>query len=82
MSFTEFDQEEYDRNRRAEGLSEGIAIGEQRGLAQGRNEGIEIGQQEKALETAKNLLSLKLLTDEQIATTIGISLEQVELLKQ
>ena len=31
MSLTEFDQEEYDRNRRREGREEGISIGENRG---------------------------------------------------
>ena len=40
MSLTEFDQEEYDRNRRREGREEGIAI----------------GAHEKAVEAAKNML--------------------------
>ena len=31
MSLTEFDQELYDRNRRREGMEEGISIGENRG---------------------------------------------------
>ncbi len=47
MSFTEFDQEEYDRNRRAEGISEGIS----KGIAIGRSEGIE----ENKLETARKM---------------------------
>ena len=29
MSLTEFDQEEYDRNRRREGMEEGIELGKQ-----------------------------------------------------
>ena len=41
MSLTEFDQEEYDRNRRQEGYEEGI----------------QQGSQLKALETARNMLA-------------------------
>ncbi len=55
MSFTEFDQEEYDRNRRAEGISKGIAIGRSEGIEIGEQRGIEIGQQAKARETARKM---------------------------
>ena len=53
MTLTEFDQEEYDRNRREE------------------------GKNEKALETARNLLLMKVLTLEQIAQGCGLTVEAV-----
>lgn len=59
---TEFDQEAYDRHRRAEGYNEGA-----------RN---------KALEAARNLLSMHLGTIEQIAQASGLSIEQVLALKE
>ena len=61
MSLTEFDQEEYDRHRRAEGREEGIAE----------------GAHDKAIESARNLLALNILTAEQIAQANGLSLEEV-----
>ena len=53
MTLTEFDQEEYDRNRREE------------------------GKNEKALETARNLLLMNILTPEQIAQATGLKLNEV-----
>ena len=53
MSLTEFDQEEYDRNRRRE------------------------GSEETRQETARNLLDMGLLSNEQIAQATGLSLEDV-----
>ena len=48
-----------------------------------REEGLAEGQQQKAIEAATNLLKLNKLSVEQIASTIGIPLEQVlELQKQ
>ena len=61
MSLTEFDQEEYDRHRRAEGREEGFAE----------------GAHDKAIESARNLLALNILTAEQIAQANGLSLEEV-----
>ena len=69
MSLTEFDQEEYDRNRRREGWEEGreegISIGEKR------------GREEKALSTARNMLADG-LPREKIAQYTGLSLAEVE----
>ena len=69
MSLTEFDQEEYDRNRRREGWEEG------------REEGISIGKEqgreEKALSTARNMLARNYPVNE-IAEIIGLSLAEVE----
>ena len=55
------------------GRNEGIAIGEERG----RNEGISLGAYQKAVETAKNALSMK-LTLEQIANLTGLSIEVIQ----
>ena len=65
MSLTEFNQEEYDRNRRREGREEGIAIGENR------------GREEKARETARNMLARNYPVNE-IAEITGLSLPEVE----
>ena len=53
---------------REEGREEGISIGLERGLAQ--------GAYEKALETARNLLSMG-LSPEQVAQGTGLSLEVI-----
>lgn len=58
MSLTEFDQEQYDRNRRREGIDEGVLLGK--------------------LEAARNLLKMELLTHEQIAQAVKLSLEEIE----
>ena len=45
-------------------------------------EGREMGRNEKALEAAENLLKLNKLSEEEIAQTIGLPLEQVIKLKE
>lgn len=47
------------------------------GHEQGLTEGIITGNQQKALETAENLLKMNVLTAEQIAQGTGLPLEQV-----
>ena len=47
------------------------------GILQGRNEGISLGAYQKAVETAKNALSMK-LTLEQIASLTGLSVEVIQ----
>ncbi|MBB5218410.1 hypothetical protein HNP77_000754 [Treponema rectale] len=69
MTLTEFDQEEYDRNRREEGREEGRIEGLKAGEIKGKNE--------KARETARNLLLMKVLTPEQIAQGCGLTVEEV-----
>jgi predicted transposase/invertase (TIGR01784 family) len=59
---TEFDQEAYDRHRRAEGRAEGLAE----------------GTRNKALEAARNLLAMNLLTIEQIAQASGLPVTEVQ----
>ena len=54
--------------------SEGIAIGEKRGKKLGRSE----GEAARAIAAAKNLLAMKILTNEQIAQAVGLPLGKIE----
>ena len=56
----------HDHDVRQEGRNEGIAIG--------RTEGIS----EKAREAARKLLAMHILTHEQIAQAVGLSVAEVE----
>ena len=58
---------------KTEAFEEGIAIGEKRGISLG----ITQGAYQKAVETAKNALSMK-LTLEQIASLTGLSVEVIQ----
>ena len=66
-------------------LSEARREGEQKGRQEGRHEGRQEGRQEgrheNARETAINLLKLGALTEEQIAQTTGLSLDEVKALQ-
>ncbi len=73
MSLTEFDQEEYDRNRRQEGYEEGIADG----ISQGEIR----GAQQTRIETARNLLNMNILTPKQISQASGLSIDEILALK-
>ena len=55
------------------GRDESIAIGEERG----RNEGISLGAHQKAIETARNALTMN-LSIEQVATLTGLAPEEIE----
>ena len=44
---------------------------------EGLRQGLAQGAQQKAVETAKNLLKMKLLSTEQIAQAAGLSQQQV-----
>jgi len=48
----------------------------------GMEEGIDIGMEEGRKETARNLLLLNVLTDEQIAQATNFSIKEVRRLKQ
>ncbi|MDY6398163.1 MAG: hypothetical protein SPL22_10585 [Treponema sp.] len=63
---TEFNQEDYDRNRRAEGYEDGYGDGER----------------QNAIANAKNLLKLNKLSAEEIADCCSLPLEQVLALKE
>ena len=69
---TEFNQEDYDRNRRAEGYEDGYDDGR----ALGRSEGKIEGERQNAIANAKNLLKLG-VTPETIAQGCSLPLEQV-----
>ena len=60
------------------GREEGIDIGRE----EGREEGMDIGVEKARKETARNLLLLNVLTEEQIAQAANLSIEEVRQLKQ
>ena len=64
----------------AEGRKVGLAEGREVGLAEGRAAGLAEGRKEKAVETARTLLSMGTLTKGQIAQATGLSVEEVEAL--
>ncbi|MCR5401268.1 MAG: hypothetical protein K6E78_06685 [Treponema sp.] len=57
----------------------------EKGLETGRKAGLKegelLGQKHKALESAKNLLKMKVASPEQISQVLGLSLEEVLALK-
>ena len=73
MLLAEYDYDTDIAVQRKEAFDDGIAIGEERG----RNEGISIGLSQARIETAKNLLSIG-LSQEQIASVTGLSIEEIE----
>lgn len=52
------------------------------GMKAGIERGIEQGERKKALDIARNLLQLGTLSDEDIADTAGLSIEDVQQLHQ
>ena len=69
MLLAEYDYDTDIAVQRKEAFDDGFSIG--------RNEGISLGAQQKAVETAKNLLSIGLSQD-QIASVTGLSVEEIE----
>jgi flagellar biosynthesis/type III secretory pathway protein FliH len=63
-----------------EGLQEGIQKGMAEGLAEGLEKGLEKGEKKKAIEIAKKLLDL--LDSETIAEKTGLTIAEIENLKQ
>ena len=80
--FDEYNLEEQRLKTKKEGLQEGLEQGLEKGLEQGLEQGLEKGlekgRQEKAEQTALNLLKIGVLTKEQIAEVTGLSLDRVE----
>lgn len=68
----------HDHDVRKHGREEGIRIGEKRGEKRGIAVGKEQGMNEKAVDSARNMLSMKLGTHEQIAQAVGLPLEEIE----
>lgn len=62
---------------REEGIKYGIAIGEKVGEERGISIGLSQGAHQKAVETAKNALTMN-LSIEQVATLTGLSPEEIE----
>ena len=61
MSLTEFDEDEFKRICREDGIAEGQ----------------ELGRMEKAVEAAVNLLKMNVLSNEQISQATNLTLEKV-----
>ena len=62
---------------KSEAFEDGFSAGEERGRNEGISLGITQGVQQKAVETAKNALSMN-LTLEQIANLTGLSIETIQ----
>lgn len=73
MSLTEFNQEEYDRNRYDEGKEAGIREGKEAGIMEGK----AAGKLEGFIETAKKFLKMGLPL-QQVAEGTGLSIEQLK----
>lgn len=71
------ERQEWKQQGIQQGIQQGMQQGRLEGMQQGRLEGIQQGQR----ETARNLLRLGLLTDEQVAEAADLSIEQVRALK-
>ena len=61
-------------------LEEGLKRGMKRGIKAGRQEGIQEGRKEQAFESARSLRAQGILTDEQIAYALNLSLETIKAL--
>ena len=62
---------------RKAGLREGMALGE----AKGERKGLLAGERNKAISATKNLLKMNVLTVEQIAVAVQLSVEEVTKIK-
>jgi len=65
---------------KAEGLEKGMAEGLEKGLEKGLAEGLEKGEKKKAIDIAKKLLEI--LDAETIAEKTGLSIAEIEKIKQ
>ena len=78
MCITEYNEEktlsQLEADVREDALAEGIEIGRKDGIEIGRKDGIEKGK----LETALNLLSMGVLSKENIAKATGFTIEKIK----
>jgi len=65
------------KKERLEGLQEGLQEGRQEGL----QEGLQEGALKARCETARNLLSFGVLSDQQISDATGLKLEEIAKLR-
>ena len=77
MLLAEYDYDTDIAVQRKEAFDDGIAIGEKVGEERGISIGLSQGAQQKAVETAKNALTMN-LSIEQVATLTGLSVEEIE----
>ena len=63
------------------GKEEGLAEGHEKGLKEGKELGLKEGAHEKAVEAARKLLKMNVVTVEQIAEATGLSPDEVLTLK-
>ena len=81
MLLAEYDYDTDIAVQRKEAFEDGISIGRNEGIAIGEERGISIGllqgEHKKAIETAKNALTMNLPV-EQVAILTGLSLEEIE----
>ena len=81
MLLAEYDYDTDIAVQRRESFEDGISIGRNEGIAIGEERGISIGllqgEHKKAIETAKNALTMNLPV-EQVAILTGLSLEEIE----
>ena len=66
---------EFDAEQR--GYKEGVSDGISQGIAQGISQGISQGEHQAKIETAKNLLAMK-LSIEQVAQGTGLSVDEIK----
>ena len=77
MLLAEYDYDTDIAVQRRESFEDGFSAGEERGRNEGISIGLSQGAHQKAVETAKNLLSIGLSQD-QIASVTGLSIEEIE----
>lgn len=60
-----------------QGIKQGVKQGIEQGIEQGVQQGIQQGIQQKTTETAINLIKMNILTEEQIAQSLGLSVQDI-----
>jgi hypothetical protein len=64
------------------GKEEGLKAGKEEGLKAGKEAGLKEGEQKAKEDSVRNLWSIGILTEEQIAQATGLTLEKVKALKE
>ena len=77
MLLAEYDYDTDIAVQRKEAFDDGVSIGRNEGISIGLSQGISQGEHKKAVETAKNALTMN-LSIEQVATLTGLSVEEIE----
>ena len=77
MLLAEYDYDTDIAVQRKEAFDDGVSIGRNEGISIGLSQGISQGEHKKAVETAKNALTMH-LPIEQVAILTGLSPEEIE----